>query len=64
VNVTIPDAPLAASGTRYDFGRANFSASSNWPTSGPQQSILGGLGNSFAITVPATSESVVLIPGR
>jgi hypothetical protein len=64
VNVTIPDAPLAAAGTRYDFGRANFSLNSPWPASGPTQTKLDGLGNNFAVTVPATSESVLLIPGK
>lgn len=64
VNVTIPDVSLAATGTRYDFGRANFTLNSPWPTSGPTQSKLDGLGNSFSVTVPATSESVVLIPRK
>lgn len=64
VNVTIPDAPLAATGARYDFGRANFSANSAWPSSGPTQSKLDGAGNSFSVTVPATSESVLLIPAK
>jgi len=64
VNVTIPDAPLAATGTRYDFGRANFSMNSSWPASGPVESKLEGVGNHFAVTVPAASESVVLIPGK
>ncbi len=64
VNVTIPDVPLAATGTRYDFGRANFTLNSPWPASGPAQSKLEGLGNSFTIMVPAISESVVLIPEK
>jgi hypothetical protein len=64
VNVTIPDAPLAATGARYDFGRANFSMNSSWPASGPVESKLEGVGNHFAVTVPAASESVVLIPGK
>jgi hypothetical protein len=64
VSLTIPDAPLAAAGTRYDFGRANFSLNSPWPSSGPTQTKLEGTGNSFPVTVPATSESVVIIPGK
>jgi hypothetical protein len=64
VNVTIPGAPLAATGTRYDFGRANFSLSSPWSASGPAQTKLEGMGNSFPVMVPATSESVLLIPGK
>jgi hypothetical protein len=64
VNVTIPDVPLAATGTRYDFGRANFTLNSPWPASGPTQSRLEELGSGFSVTVPATSESVVLIAGK
>jgi len=64
VNVTIPDMPLAATGTRTDFGRANFSGNSCWPASGPAQSKMEGVGNRFSVTVPAATESVVLIPGK
>jgi hypothetical protein len=64
VNVTIPDAALAAMGTRYDFGRANFTSNSTWATSGPTQSKLEGLGKSFSVTVPATSETVIVIPAN
>jgi len=64
VSVAIPDAPVGASGMRYDFGRANFTGNSPWPASGPAQNKLDGLGNSFSITVPAVSESVVIIPGK
>jgi len=31
VNLNIPDGSLAATATRYDFGRANFTANSTWP---------------------------------
>jgi hypothetical protein len=64
VDVTIPDAKLAVSGTRYDFGRANFTMNSTWPASGPTESKIDGLGNSFSVTVQATSETVLLIPAR
>ena len=64
VNIDLPDAALAAIGTRYDFGRANFSLNSFWPASGPTQSKLQGVGNIFSVTVPATSESVLIIPGK
>lgn len=64
VHVDIPGAPLAATGARYDFGRANFRGNSPWPASGPVESTLEGLGNSFSVTVPATSETVVLIPKK
>jgi hypothetical protein len=64
VNVSIPGASLAASGVRYDFGRANFVQNSTWAASGPTQSKLDGLGNSIAVTVPATSETVLLISAK
>lgn len=64
VNVDIPGVSLAATGTRYDFGRANFSGNSPWPASGPVESAIAGLGSSFSVTVPATSETVVLIPKK
>ncbi len=64
VQVDVPGGPLASTGTRYDFGRANFSMHSNWPASGPVECKLEGLGNSFSVTVPATSETVVLIPKK
>jgi len=64
VSVAIPDAPLAAAATRYDFGRANFTGTSTWPASAPAQSKLDGVGNSFSVTVPATSETVLIITGK
>lgn len=63
VNVALSGAPVAASGTRYDFGRANFS-NSLWPASGPTESHIEGSGSSFSVTVPASSESVLLIAGK
>jgi hypothetical protein len=64
VDVSIPGVPLAVSGIRYDFGRANFSFNSPWATSGPSQNKLDGVGNGFSATVPALSECVVIIPGK
>jgi alpha-L-arabinofuranosidase len=64
VDVTIPGAALASTGTRYDFGRANFSVNSTWASSGPTQSKMEQLGNSFSVTVPSTSEAVLLIPAK
>ena len=64
VNVTMPDAPASTSGTRYDFGRANFGVQTAWATSGPVESKIDGLGKSFSVTVPATSETVLVIPGN
>jgi len=64
VQVAISSVTLATVGTRYDFGRANFTGNSTWAVSGPAQSKLEGLGNSFSVIVPAFSETVVLIPGK
>jgi hypothetical protein len=64
VNVAIPGAGLGTSATRYDFGRANYTLNSSWPSSGPAQSKMEGVGNKFTVTVPATSETVLLIPGK
>ncbi|MGD0734422.1 MAG: hypothetical protein ABR976_04715 [Terracidiphilus sp.] len=64
VSLTIPDVALSSTATRYDFGRANFTGNTTWPASAPTQSRLDGVGNSFSVTVPATSESVLIIPGK
>jgi hypothetical protein len=64
VSVAIPGASLVASGTRYDFGRANFGASPEWASTGIAQSSIDGLGDSFTVTVPAMTESVVVIPAK
>jgi hypothetical protein len=64
INLSIPDVSLAASATRYDFGRANFSFNSTWATSGPFQSKLDGARNSFSVTVPALSECVLILPEK
>jgi hypothetical protein len=62
--IAIPDARLAATATRYDFGRANFAANSSWPTASPVQSTHEGVASSFSVTVPATSETVLVIAGK
>ena len=64
VNVVLSGAPVAATGVRYDFGRANFGQNSRWPASGPTESHMEELGSSFSVTIPASSESVLLIPGQ
>ena len=62
ITVNASGATLASSGTRYDFGAANF-GSSIYPSSGPTQSTITGIGSSsFSITVPAYTMSVVDIP--
>ncbi len=62
ITVNANSAALASSGTRYDFGAANF-GSSIYPSSGPTQSTITGIGSSsFSITIPAYTMSVVDIP--
>jgi hypothetical protein len=62
ITVNASGATLASSGTRYDFGAANF-GSSIYPSSGPTQSTITGIGSSsFSITIPAYTMSVVDIP--
>jgi alpha-L-arabinofuranosidase len=64
VHVAIAGSRIAAAGTRYEFGRKNFRPGSEWPVAGPSKSEASGLGNNFSITVPATSETVLLIPNK
>ncbi len=64
VNLAIPDVALASAGIRYDFGRANFSFNSSWASSGPARSNFDGVGNSFTVTIPALSESVLILPAK
>jgi len=63
-NISIPAASLASTATRTDFGRANFSQSPTWAASGPVTSKMDGVSNNFTVTVPAASESVLIIPSK
>ena len=63
VTVTVNNATLSSSGTRHDFGVANFPANSIWPNSGMSTSTISGIGtNSFTVTVPAYTISNFIIP--
>jgi len=57
ITVTITNALLVGTGSRYQFGVTNFSstspANSFLPTSGPTTNTLSGLTNSFNVAVPA-----------
>jgi len=64
VSLSIRDARVSATATRYDFGRANFTGTSTWPSSPPVQSKFEGAGSTFSITVPAMTESVLIISGE
>lgn len=64
VNVELPRAAFASTATRYDFGRANFSFNSPWPSSGIQQSALQATGDALQVLVPAYSETAIILPPR
>jgi hypothetical protein len=64
VSVSVSGVTLSTTGTRYDFGPSHFSGSSQYTTNGPTQSSISGVGNSFAVTVPAYTESLIVIPQR
>ena len=61
VNVTVTNASLTSSGTRYQFGTNNFPVNDT-PSSGPSSNSVSGLGNSFSVTVPAYTIVVLTIP--
>lgn len=62
VNVTVTNALLASSGSRFQFGKTNFSTTSEFPTSTPSSNSVSGLSNSFTVTVPALTMVVLTIP--
>jgi hypothetical protein len=62
VNVTISNASLAATGTRYVFGQSNFIASQELPTSGPSSNSVSGVGNSFSVNIAPYTMMVYTIP--
>ena len=64
VSVALKGAQTASTGTRYDFGRANFAGASSRPSEGPAESRIEGLGESFSVSLPAASEAVIVIPGK
>ncbi|HEY0795744.1 MAG TPA: RICIN domain-containing protein [Acidisarcina sp.] len=62
VNVSISNATLTTSGTRYDFGNANYPSGGSYASSGVKQSTINGVGNNFTINVPAYTATAVVIP--
>ncbi len=64
VNVTVSNAMLSLSGTKYDFGASNFTTvGKSWvPSSGPTTNATSGLGNSFSVNIPIYSMTVLTIP--
>jgi hypothetical protein len=62
VSVSIAGVTLSVLGTQYTFGPSHFGSTAQYTTDGPTQSSLSGVGNNFSITVPAYSETSVIIP--
>jgi hypothetical protein len=61
VNLTISNLNLAATGTQYQFGSANFTSSSLVPTTPPSTNSISGLSNSFSINVPPYTMVVLTV---
>jgi len=62
VTVGVSGATLAATGTQYTFGNADFPSGSQTPNSGISSGSIGGVGNNFTVTVPAYSTVALVIP--
>ncbi len=62
VNVVVSSVLLSNSGTKYQFGTNNFSGTAELPVSGPSSNSVSGLGNSFSLSVPAYTMTVLVIP--
>jgi hypothetical protein len=62
VTVNVSGANLSTTGTRYQFGNANYTGGSSYANSGIEESSISGVGNSFTISVPAYTETAVVIP--
>jgi len=63
VTVNLSNGTFASSGTRHDFGKANFPSGSAWPSGGMTTSAVSGIGaTSFTVTVPAYTASNFIIP--
>jgi hypothetical protein len=60
--VNITGATLKTSGTRFDFGNANYTNGSKYANSSIQQSSISNVGSNFTVTVPAYTASAILIP--
>jgi hypothetical protein len=62
VNVTITNASLSTTGTQYQLGTNNFTGTQETPTSAPSSNTVSSLGNSFSLTLPPYSMTVLVIP--
>jgi len=61
VTVSVNGPKLSTKGTRYDFGPSQVTAPAS-AANAPTKSRISHVGNRFTITVPAYTESVVIIP--
>lgn len=61
VNVTITNASLSSTGTEYQLGTNNFTGTQETPTSPPSSNTVSSLGNSFSLTLPPYSMTVLVI---
>ena len=63
-NITITNASLSTTGTEYQLGTNNFTGTQETPTSTPSSNTVSNLGNSFSLTLPPYSMTVLVIPVR
>ena len=62
VNVTVTNAVVSSTGTQYRLGTNNFTGTIETPTSTPSSNSVASLGNSFSMTLPPYSMTVLVIP--
>ncbi len=62
VNVSIANASLSGTGTRYQLGTNNFTGTQETPTSAPSSNTVSSLGNSFSVILPPYSMTILVIP--
>jgi Putative Ig domain len=63
-NVTVTNASLSTTGTEYQLGTNNFTGTQETPTSAPSSNTVSILGNSFRLSLPPYSMTVLVIPVR
>jgi alpha-L-arabinofuranosidase len=63
-NVTVTNASLSSTGTEYQLGTNNFTGTQETPTSAPSSNTVSILGNSFRLSLPPYSMTVLVIPAR
>jgi hypothetical protein len=63
-NVTVTNASLFTTGTEYQLSTNNFTGTQETPTSAPSSNTVSILGNSFRLSLPPYSMTVLVIPVR